>query len=171
MNMKVIGDDIWDAGISSGAVGRLCEDLKRVGLVESKMAKPPRRKQETPHYFLPTNDDEKMLRVTRLLLDKCGRLFLASKYARIAIDRTVVPAAKNALGMKLDSSVRMQIKEICSASPNAFRRVLDPRLSYALTSIATLHGETPSSNNLLDYLRSAWILDIADEARVLAQKG
>ena len=171
MNMKVFGDDFWDASVSSGAVGKMCEDLKSVGLVESEMAKPPRRKQETSHYFLPLNDKEKMLRVTRLLLDKCGRLFVTSKYAKTVIDRLVIPAAENALGMKLDSSVRVQIKEICSASPGALRRVLDPQLSHALMGIATHNGENPSSNSLLEYLRSAYILDIADESMILEQKG
>jgi len=103
MNMKVVGDDIRDASISSGAVGKMCEGLERVGLLESELAKPPRRKQKTPHYFLPINDDIKMLRVARFLLDKCGKLFVETRYAGIVIDKMVVPAAENALGMKLNS--------------------------------------------------------------------
>jgi hypothetical protein len=149
--------------VSHTWVQRVCEEMEKKGFLESIRVIPPRYKTKTPHYRLQVKDNAKMLNVVILLLQKCPLMLLESSYGRMIVDRLVVPRAEKVLGTSLTKDEMEDIKAICESSPSALSRMLDPNLEMALNRLASLlkHG-APSVNTLVEYLDSAFQLDIAD---------
>jgi hypothetical protein len=149
--------------ISRKWVGTICHDLKIKGFLESVIAKPPRFGATSPHYHLPKKDKAKMLKVTRLLLQKCPVTLLESDYGHDVVDQLVVPIAEKVLRKSLTKEEMDEVKAACAGSPSALNRILDPNFEEALNRSASVleHG-APSVETLLGYLDAAFRLDIAD---------
>jgi len=149
--------------ISRKWVGTICQDLETKGFLESIITKPPRFRTTSPHYHLPEEDSAKMLKVTRLLLQKCPLTLLESDYGHDVVDQLVVPIAEKVLGKNLTKDEMEDVKAACGGSPSALSRILDPNLEDALNrSASVLERGAPSVETLLGYLDAALRLDIAD---------
>lgn len=149
--------------ISRKWVGTICQDLKIKGFLESVIAKPPRFGTTSPHYSLPKKDKAKMLKVTRLLLQKCPLALLESDYGHDVVDQLVVPIAEKVLEKNLTKDEMEGVKAACGGSPSALSRILDSNLEGALNRSASfLERGVPSVETLLEYLDAALRLDFAD---------
>jgi hypothetical protein len=164
LGIKPIRQEKSPITISRKWVGTICLDLKTKGFLESIKAIPPRFRTESLHYCLPKKDKAKMLKVTRLLLQKCPLVLLESDYGHDVVEQLVVPIAEKVLGKNLTKDEMEDVKAACGGSPSALSRILDPNLEDALSrSSSVLERGAPSVETLLDYLDAAFHLDIADE--------
>jgi hypothetical protein len=152
MSIKTLGDDIRDGKVSSGMVSEFCRELEKKGFVESKMAKPPRRKNKTTHYSLPIKDEEKMLKVTQLFLDRAGMIYLRSKYSRKFIDEHLIRLIKKEFKCNINAEQSTVIKQICYKSPSALKRALNPWLDNQIQAMVDRMDAKPSAELLIQYL-------------------
>lgn len=151
------------AGISIGAIGSLCEDLRRRGWLESTLIRPPRYKGLSHHYHLPTENHENVLKVARYLATKMPRSVLESDYGDFLIDSVVTSYTEGILNLDLDHSSRETLKEVCGSSPSALKILLDPGINDALDRICHSMGYyRPAFECLVDYLHAARLTDIAE---------
>ncbi len=163
LGIKSVRTERSQLSISRKGARTICRNLETNGFLESIEAIPPRFGTKSLHYCLPKKNKAKMLKVARLLLQKCPHMLLKSEYGHHVVDQLVVPVAENALGKNLKKDEIEAVKAACAGSPSALSRILDPNLEDALNQCASVleHGAS-SVETLLGYLDAALRLDIAD---------
>jgi len=150
--------------ISTARISEICREMENNHLLEHMDDRPPRRHLKTPHYRLPMDDASKVMDASMFLLEKGLRKeLIQSEYGRYLIQEIVVTWLESSLGIGMSEEEAKEIRNACSQSPDALKRLLDPKLGSVIKALVPDQGSDSSIPEfLIRYSNSAMFLDQVD---------
>ena len=150
--------------ISTARISKICREMENDHLLEHMDDRPPRHRLETPHYRLPVSDESKAIDASRFLLEKgLGEELIKSEYGKYLIQEIVMAWLETYLGVKMSEEEAKAIRNACSQSPDALKRMLDPKLGLVVKAL--FHNQSSDGSIpefLVEYSNSAMVLDRVD---------